>query len=141
MQTVFVRMASERGARMIDEKLLIEEFLSTDGIEFKMNFKTGSEEEIIESLQVFADKIREGVLNLIKSQPKVGEWISCSERLPEKYCHCLVTRMNKYNDGFDIDVREDVYIELEGVWDWQSKVEGSMGKIIAWMPLPEPYKE
>ena len=43
---------------MIDEKKLIKEFLSADGIEFKMNFKTESEEEIIESLQEFADKIR-----------------------------------------------------------------------------------
>lgn len=77
----------------------------------------------------------------LEEQPKVGEWIPCSERLPDRYCHCLVTRMNKYNDGFDIDVREDIFIELEGIWWWQSMFEGLTGNIVAWMPLPEPYKE
>lgn len=79
-------------------------------------------------------------LHLVQSQPKVGEWIPCSERLPERYCHCLVTRRNEYEDGFDTDVREDVYLELEGVWDWHSKFEGLHDEIIAWMPLPEPYE-
>ena len=68
-------------------------------------------------------------------------WIPCSERLPDRYCHCLVTRRNDYEDGgFDSDVREDVYIELEGVWDWQSKFEGLIDNIIAWQPLPAPYQ-
>lgn len=67
-------------------------------------------------------------------------WIPVSERLPDRYCHCLVTRRNDYEDGsFDSDVREDVYIELEGVWDWQSKFEGLIDDIIAWQPLPQQY--
>lgn len=71
-----------------------------------------------------------------------SKWIPCSERLPDRYCHCLVTRRNDYYDGsFDSDVREDVYIELEGLWDWQSKFEGLIDNIIAWQPLPEPYRE
>jgi len=68
-----------------------------------------------------------------------NRWIPCSERLPNKYCHCLVTRKNYYHDGFDTDIQEDVYIELEGEWGWQSNFEGLFGEIIAWMPLPEPY--
>ena len=80
------------------------------------------------------------IMCVIDAQPTVNAWIPCSEKLPEKYCHCLVTRRNDYEDGFDIDVREDVYIELEGVWGWQSKFEGLIDDIIAWMPLPEPYK-
>lgn len=69
-----------------------------------------------------------------------GGWITCEDRLPNKYCHCLVTRRNDYEDGFDTDIREDVWIELEGVWDWQSKHEGLIDNIIAWQPLPEPYR-
>lgn len=69
-----------------------------------------------------------------------GGWIACEDRLPGKYCHCLVTRRNDYEDGFDTDVKEDVWIELEGVWDWQSKHEGLIDNIIAWQPLPEPYR-
>ena len=68
-------------------------------------------------------------------------WIPCSEKLPTRYCHCLVTRRNEYEDGFDTGVREDTYVEIEGIWDWQSKHEGLIDEIIAWMPLPEPYRE
>lgn len=68
------------------------------------------------------------------------DWIPCEEALPGKYCHCLVTRRNEYENGYDTDVREDVYLEIEGVWDWQSKFEGLHDEIIAWQPLPEPYK-
>lgn len=68
-------------------------------------------------------------------------WIPCSEKLPTRYCHCLVTRRNEYEDGFDTGVREDTYVEIEGIWDWQSKHEGLIDEIIAWQPLPAPYKE
>lgn len=68
-------------------------------------------------------------------------WRLCSEELPSKYCHCLVTRRNDYEDGgFDTDVREDCWIELEGVWDWQSNFEGLIDNVIAWQPFPKPYK-
>lgn len=68
-------------------------------------------------------------------------WIPCEMMLPDKYCHCLVTRRNDYEDGsFDSDVREDIWIELEGVWGWQSKFEGLIDNIVAWQPLPQPYQ-
>ena len=72
------------------------------------------------------------IVNQLAEEYK-GGWIPCSERLPDKYCHCLVTRRNDYEDGsFDSDVREDVWIELEGVWGWQSKFEGLIDEVIAW---------
>ena len=71
----------------------------------------------------------------------LNRWIPCSERLPDGYLHCLVTRRNVYDDGFDSDVREDTYIEIEDIWCWQSKYEGFADDIVAWMPLPKPYKE
>ena len=124
---------------MIDETLLIEKFSSSDGIEFKMNFKTGSKEEIIESLQEFADKLREGVLNLIKSQPKVGEWIPCSERLPEEEHSMYWTT---HEDG---SVVQHGWSERHGfIYNWElGEKRARMGTVIAWMPIfkPEPYKE
>lgn len=132
---------------MIDEKSLLKNFLSADGIEFKMNFKTESEEAIIESLQEFADKLREGVLNLIKSQPKINEWIPVSERLPNK---------DEYfkNDGrFIVTDGNRVYQSLYDpysahcfrtlvVYEYGSRANYEIDNcVIAWMPLPEPYKE
>lgn len=132
---------------MIDEKKLIKEFLSADGIEFKMNFKTESEEAIIESLQEFADKLREGILNLIKSQPKVDEWIPVSERLPNK---------DEYlkNDGrFIVTDGNRVYQSIYDIYSshcFRTLVLFNFGSrsnfevdncVVAWMPLPEPYRE
>lgn len=96
-----------------------------------------NKEELLKALQYDRKQYSKGY----KDGLNADGWIPCSERLPEKYTHCLVTRKNEYEDGFDSDVREDVWIEVEGEWDWLSKIEGLTCEIIAWMPLPEPYKE
>lgn len=64
-------------------------------------------------------------------------WIPASERLPEK--HKAVITTVKYN-GF---------LGMYGAWlktafigdygEWNGECIG--GEVIAWMPLPEPYKE
>lgn len=131
---------------MIDEKKLIKEFLSADGIEFKMNFKTESEEAIIESLQEFADKLREGVLNLIKSQPKV-EWVPVSERFPNKDEYLkndgrfIVTDGNRvYQSVYDI-YSSHCFRTLV-LFDFGSRSNFEVDNcVVAWMPLPEAYKE
>ena len=54
-------------------------------------------------------------------------WIPAEERLPDDFEHVLVTLGNGY-DGVTYDWRSN------GDWyDWGKSV-------IAWMPLPEPYK-
>lgn len=58
-----------------------------------------------------------------------GGWIPCSERLPEEnqrvigcFAHGTVTELGFYDGLF------------HGIYDYTTKV------IIAWQPLPEPYK-
>ena len=68
-----------------------------------------------------------------------GEWIPVSERLPEKNGVYIVTEkrfsMDKsLSDKYDIIVEPVEY--SNGKW-WRA----NFYKIIAWMPLPEPYKE
>ena len=86
------------------------------------------------SLEAFLDILKE-----VEAEYGNG-WIPVEKALPKEYCHCLVTRKKEYSDGsFDYFVRDDVWIELEGCWGWQSEFEGWIENIIAWKPLPSPY--
>lgn len=77
------------------------------------------------------------VEELITSYNVSDMWIPVSERLPEKHKDVIAT--TKY-DGF---------MGMYGTWlktafiddygEWNGECIG--GKVIAWMPLPEPYKE
>ena len=65
-----------------------------------------------------------------------GGWIACSERLPEPIRPVLVTLKNWMNDKCFVRVgrfHTDHWKTDEGI------VENSV--VIAWQPLPEPYKE
>ena len=58
-----------------------------------------------------------------------GEWIPCSERLPESDKKVLV----QTKDGLMTDGRWTGDI-------WFTTDDYSCYKVVAWMPLPEPYK-
>lgn len=68
-------------------------------------------------------------------------WIPVTERLPEESGQYLITVKYEHVDGY-----EDIYAE-HGDWSggkWDMFGFGHCGKvedIVAWMPLPEPYKE
>lgn len=111
---------------MINEKKLIEEL----------------KENNFDILMTDADcfglgKCTENVIELINKQPKVGEWIPCSEALPPK---------PKENRAFD---KKPVYIvSVNGedyphraLWNGRCFMDGFLIlEAVAWMPLPEPYK-
>lgn len=73
-----------------------------------------------------------------------GEWISVSERLPEDMQRVLVW-FEYYRYG-DFNCMWQTYgfgYVCDG--EWSSFINGETGwqdsRIIAWQPLPEPYKE
>ena len=79
----------------------------------------------------------------------VQGWIPCSERLPEIACRCLVTLSNnivavgtlhsegEYEDDFGYIVNWGKRWHLEPASMMIAYHEDS---VIAWMPLPTPYK-
>lgn len=79
-------------------------------------------------------------------------WIPCSERLPKEDGNYLVTFEEGYAEdyGFDSIGTAPFEVECEGFGIWQEEFDrytlGSLGsdwveiKVIAWMPLPEPWK-
>ena len=76
-------------------------------------------------------------LSSVIPQPKMGEWILCDNQLPPKDKNVLVTRMYKgkpyveiaeWNDGwtsYSDEYKVDYFIEHQ---------------VVAWQPLPQPYK-
>ena len=58
-------------------------------------------------------------------------WIACRERLPEKDMWCLAT--------FESGNVDKIQYLVTNNWGWNG-MRGD-NKVIAWMPLPAPYKE
>ena len=94
------------------------------------------------------------LIDRIKALPSadaVQGWIPCSERLPSaEDCpmDCLVTRRSKYVGNYT----DMAVAEANGTWtheDWKAiTIKGEAtcistrdADVIAWMPLPKPYRE
>lgn len=71
----------------------------------------------------------------INAQPKVGEWIPCSERLPETDDVVLITVSNIDNNK--LFVTPAVY-QHPFFCTWNALAPED--KVIAWQPLPEPWE-
>lgn len=109
---------------MIDEKKLIE--------------------EIEEYIEEYSDVDENGYHNLkwcammealevIKQQPKIGEWILCSERLPE-HEEKVLTCKNGHIEIHEYDKKRNMWIDLRTNWAWSAHM------VNAWQPLPKPWK-
>ena len=69
------------------------------------------------------------MMDRIKALPSAdAEWIPCSERLPIPPTFCLVTTDGSHGDVIDIA------LYMSDGWHKASEV-------LAWMPLPKPYRE
>lgn len=92
--------------------------------------------------------------HLIEKQPTVTAqpgWIPCSERLPEEDTEVLISYRYKEGEGdtdhVDIDITSYGTTcfggrEIHTLKEWRQPFDyfHANYEVIAWMPLPEPYK-
>ena len=139
---------------MIDEKKLMKEIK-----DFKRSVKSENSDYLTGYISALS--ATEG---LIASQPKVGEWIPCSERMPKPEEEVFIqtargtTTTAMYEDGTvrevdsnwfwdeldgEYDEEEDCYIIPEGWWEYRHYTDDNYNNpvddvVVAWMPLPLP---
>ena len=92
--------------------------------------------------------VQVGIINGVMYSKKIvqevaeeynGDWIPCSERLPEAGKRYLVSAIWKDKD-FEKSAVYDAVYGSDGLWH-SYNYEPVSYKVIAWQPLPEPYKE
>lgn len=98
--------------------------------------------ELVDELPVvqhsYEDGIRKGYEDAVLHYAKMAlrQWIPVSERLPKKDADILAT----YVDGEEARIVPVNY--GDGTWyDCIFNSTLDSHKVVAWMPLPEPYKE
>ena len=93
-----------------------------------------------------ADELAPLVKRLIDMMPTIdnvkrGRWVPCEERMPEKPFGCLVTVMD--TEPMTGEEFENLFPYFVG-WDGKQWNDGDgcqcPFEVLAWMPLPEPYK-
>ena len=108
---------------MIDEKKLIDELKRMIDSEELAGHSPGS--------------VLRSVCEKVWEQPKACEWIPVAEQLPENFTSVLLTA--KMPEDVECLVytggRAGTDFTLDGV------INSEEYEVIAWMPLPEPYRE
>lgn len=74
----------------------------------------------------------------IEGMADAKRWIPVTERLPENDCQCIVTAKVKHVDNYP-DYEVDTANFADGAFTTDNSWWG-VESIIAWMPLPEPWK-
>ena len=96
----------------------------------------------INNLPVMVDKA--DAYKALAKLPSAQQWIPCSERLPEINEHhvsepCIVYCSNGAY-GF-AELEENFFGQVWWDCERDDEYHEPLGEVLAWMPLPEPYKE
>ena len=138
---------------MIDEKVLLQS--RPEALNDKMdmdlqNQKGGYNNGWNDCLFYFID--------IIKKQPKVGEWIPVTERMPEEHgsIFAKLYGTDKWSNALWRTQSKEVLVTIEyedgvrtvksshttdGKWVLEKRAKLNKCKVVAWKPFHEPYRE
>lgn len=102
----------------------------------KEYFNNPQNGEYVDDVVLMKDAIK--IVNEVAEEYN-GGWIPCSERLPEAGKRYLVSAIWKDKD-FEKSAVYDAVYGSDGLWH-SYNYEPVSYKVIAWQPLPEPFKE
>ena len=96
-------------------------------------------DEIMDDLVLPEDLKGDFIKDLIDQQPIIeqNQWISCSESLPQERYLVIVFIKHEYA-GLKSWWTMEISAQENGIFECDKL---GHGKPIAWMPLPQPYKE
>ncbi len=98
--------------------------------ELRDNDGTGTQQEVCKFLVNLMDTLEKQM----SSSEKLNKWIPVSEKLPERDVNVLA-----YVIGVGIEYQRVMWID-DCTGEWVGFVgSGYKDRVIAWMPLPEPY--
>ena len=101
---------------------------------------SGTCEECIQEHKQLAEWLEE--LKHLREQAERFQWVPVSERTPDDYGAVLLQYKNRR--WLETEKRETLdigYFDAFGNEELREGCENFRGEVIAWMPLPEPYKE
>lgn len=91
---------------------------------------------VLEMIPQYVSDAEEGSILCydIEHLPPEQQWIPCSERLPDEGCEVLVSA---WTGEVGLGTRHE---GENAFWRLDTNITVNMANIIAWMPLPKPYK-
>ena len=101
---------------------------------YKIPGKRETYSQYNEAWQDALDRAEGAIFNLPSAQPE-QQWIPCSERLPEHGGRYLISVL----DGINRRTTVAPYLPRCKAWAMNGRM--AYWKVIAWLPLPEPYRE
>ena len=107
---------------------------------------------LVKDATILGDGFKQAFIAIVRGEPTIEQepqWIPCSERLPEEKDAGILKKLgtNKRSDYVLATVKtKGEYMAVkactyDGVWNWDMKYAFPDYEIIAWMPMPEPYRE
>lgn len=112
-------------------------------------------DDLKESGMIADNEYGNAMIDIINSQPKIGEWIPCSERMPEEHetMFAKLKGTDKWHDAMFEGMSDDVNVTVEFDdgsrktmtlhtcdGEWKTDLRIVKFKVIAWQPLPEPCR-